>query len=74
MMNFFDKIIEFLDLVWGMIINLLNGLVALADMIIQIPIVTNVVFGYLPPVVFAGITATVAITTVKLLVGRTGSQ
>lgn len=70
MLNFFDKVIELLELLWGMIVNLVNGLISFIDLLLQVPFVAESTIYYLPPVIFSGIAAFIAISFIKVLVGR----
>lgn len=74
MMNFFDKISSFLDLIFDFIINIVKGLGDFIDIVMMLPHALSLFLPHLPSTIMAGVTAFFSIMLLKTLIGRVGSQ
>lgn len=70
MFEFFDKIIGFFEMIWTLVVNLVNSLLMLLGTIVNIPVVIGALSVYLPAVIFSGVMVTVSFGVIKLIVGR----
>ncbi len=70
MFDFFDKIIGFFEMIWTLVVNLVNSLLMLLGTIVNIPVVIGVLAMYLPAVIFTGVMVTISFAVIKLIVGR----
>lgn len=70
MFDFFDKIIGFFEMIWTLVVNLVNSLLMLLGTIVNIPVVIGVLSMYLPAVIFTGVMVTISFAVIKLIVGR----
>lgn len=70
MLNFFDTIIEYIEIAWSFLMNIINGLIslftALAGAIFIPQALTAYVFGPLS----AAVAAVMAFGVIKIIVGR----
>lgn len=70
MFEFFDSVLNFFDIVWQFIQNLINSIVVLFQILIQAIAVPPLLIGFVPGIVGVGILSMVGIAVAKLIVGR----
>ena len=70
MFDFFDKIVGFFEMIWNLIVNLVNSLLMILGTIVQIPLIVNNWALFLPSVIYAGVLITISFAVVKFVVGR----
>lgn len=71
MSNFFDSIIDFFNLIWDVVVNLINSLVTLFQVALTaIDLPRTLLTLTLPPIIVASIGAVTVIVIAKFIVGR----
>ena len=70
MLNFFDTVIEYIQLVWQFFVNLITGLLNLLTMVIGASMIPQVLVGYVFAPLSAAILALTALGVIKIIVGR----
>ena len=70
MLSFLETIVNFFQMLWDFVYNLVNSLVTLLDVIAQSMVLPPYLIGMVPAVIGASITSVVAIGVAKLILGR----
>lgn len=70
MLNFFDTIVEYIELVWQFVVNLVTGLINLLTMVVGASVIPQVLTGYMFAPLSAAILALTALGVIKIIVGR----
>lgn len=70
MLNFFDTVIEFIQLFWQFFVNQITGLLNLLTMVIGASMLPQVLVGYVFAPLSAAIVALTALGVIKIIVGR----
>lgn len=70
MLSFFDQIIGFFVTIWTLISNFVQMLVTFIDVVAQSILVPHNLMVYLPPIIGTAVLIVVAVSIVKLILGR----
>lgn len=70
MLNFFDSVIEFLQVAWNFIVNLIQSLLSAIFYVTQAVGVSTGILAYMPAFIAGCGLAVVAIGVIKFLIGR----
>lgn len=71
MLSFLETIVNFFEMLWDFVVNLVESLVTLLGVIAEAILLPPVLIGYVPAIIGASISAVVGIAVAKLILGRT---
>lgn len=69
-MNFFDALIEWVELAGTFLMNMIESLINAATLVVTSLSFSTVVVSYMPPLIGAGATIAIAFGVIKFLAGR----
>ena len=70
MLSFLETIVNFFEMLWDFVVNLVESLVTLLEVIAEAILLPPVLTGYVPAIIGASISAVVGIAVAKLFLGR----
>ncbi len=69
MLDFFDSVINFFELIWQFVTNLISGIVTLLNILVQAVLIPPMLTGFVPGFIGSCIIAVAAIGVAKLIAG-----
>ena len=70
MLNFFDTVVEYIELVWSYFLNLVTSLLNLLTMVVGATTIPQVLLGYVFAPLGSAMLALTALGVIKIIVGR----
>lgn len=70
MLDFFQTLISYVELVWGFFLNLISSLLSLITALVGAMIIPQTLYGYMWGPIGAAVLAVTAFSVVKMLIGR----